>query len=141
MEIDIARIDRVLIRGTNWVGDAVMSVPAMREIRRRLPESRISLLVRPWVKDVYGGADFLDEVIAYDREGLHAGLSGRRRLISELRSRDFDLAILFQNAFEAALLAWWARIPRRIGYARDRRSLLLTHAIPIDPEVKQAHQV
>ena len=105
MEIDIARIDRVLIRGTNWVGDAVMSVPAMREIRRRLPESRISLLVRPWVKDVYGGADFLDEVIAYDREGLHAGLSGRRRLISELRSRDFDLAILFQNAFEAALLA------------------------------------
>ena len=141
MEIDIARIDRVLIRGTNWVGDAVMSVPAMREIRKRLPESRISLLVRPWVKDVYGGADFLDEVIAYDREGLHAGLSGRRRLISELRSRDFDLAILFQNAFEAALLAWWARIPRRIGYARDRRSLLLTHAIPIDPEVKQAHQV
>jgi len=141
MEIDATSIKRVLIRGTNWVGDAVMSVPAMREIRRCLPESRISLLIRPWVSDVYGKADFLDEVITFDKEGLHQGLSGRRRLMSELRARQFDLAILLQNAFEAAFLAWWARIPLRIGYARDGRSLLLTHAIPIDPEVRQAHQV
>jgi heptosyltransferase-2 len=140
MEIDTAKIKKVLIRGTNWVGDAVMSVPAMREIRRSLPESRISLLIRPWVRDVYGGADFLDEIITYDKGGLHRGLSGRRRLVSELRSREFDLAILFQNAFEAALLVWWAGIPVRIGYARDYRSVLLSHAIPIDPEVRQAHQ-
>jgi len=141
MEIDSASIKKVLIRGTNWVGDAVMSVPAMREVRRRFPESRISLLIRPWVKDVYGGADFLDEVIAFDNNGEHSGFSGRRRLVSELRERRFDLAILFQNAFEAAFLAWWARIPLRLGYARDGRSMLLSHAIPIDPEVRQIHQV
>ena len=141
MEIDAAKIKKVLIRGTNWVGDAVMSVPAMREIRRSLPHSRVSLLIRPWVRDVYGGADFLDEVISYDKDGLHRGLSGRLRLVSELRSREFDLAILLQNAFEAALLVWWAGIPLRVGYGRDGRSLLLSHAIPIDPEVRQAHQV
>ncbi len=141
MEIDAAGIKRILIRGTNWVGDAVMSVPAMREIRRCFPESRISLLVRPWVSDVYSGAEFLDEIIAFDRDGSHRGLSGRRRLVAELRAREFDLAILFQNAFEAAFLAWWARIPVRIGYARDGRSLLLSQAVPIDPEVRQFHQV
>ncbi len=141
MNIDASKIKRVLIRGTNWVGDAVMSVPAMRELRKCLPESRISLLIRPWVRDVYGGADFLDEVISYDKDGLHRGLSGRRRLVSEMRSREFDLAILFQNAFEAALLVWWAGIPVRIGYARDGRSLLLSRAIPIDPELRRVHQV
>jgi heptosyltransferase-2 len=140
MEIDAASIKRVLIRGTNWVGDAVMSVPAMRAIRRCLPQSHISLLVRPWVRDVYGGADFLDEIISFDKDGLHRGLAGRRRLVSELRTRRFDLAILFQNAFEAAFLAWWARIPLRIGYARDARGPLLSHPIPIDPEVRLAHQ-
>jgi heptosyltransferase-2 len=55
MEIDSASIKKVLIRGTNWVGDAVMSVPAMREVRRRFPESRISLLIRPWARR-HGGA-------------------------------------------------------------------------------------
>jgi heptosyltransferase-2 len=140
MEMNAAGIKRVLIRGTNWIGDAVMSVPAMRAIRRCLPESRISLLIRPWVADVYGGADFLDEIISFDKDGLHRGLSGRRRLVSDLRARQFDLAVLFQNAFESALLAWCARIPLRIGYARDGRSLLLSHAVPIDPEVRLTHQ-
>ena len=141
MVIEPDRIERILIRGTNWVGDAVMSVPAMREIRRRFPKSCISLLVRPWVKDIYSGARFLDEVIGFDRSAEHRGFSGRRRLVSELRIRRFDLAILFQNAFEAALLTWWAGIPLRVGYARDGRSMLLSHAIPIDPEARKAHQV
>jgi heptosyltransferase II len=132
---------KILIRGTNWVGDAVMSIPAMREIRRLFPDARISLLVRPWVRDVYGAADFLDEILEYDKEGMHRGLTGFRRLIADLKSRRFDLAILLQNAFEAALIARCAGIPRRIGYARDGRSFLLTDACPIDPAVRRMHQV
>lgn len=141
MQIDPASVKSILIRGTNWVGDAVMSVPAMREIRKRFPESRISLLVRPWVRDIYAAADFLDEIITFDKDGKHRGLSGRRRLVKELAKRRIDLAVLFQNAFEAAIITWWARIPLRLGYARDGRSPLLSHAIPIDPEVRRAHQV
>ena len=134
------RIKTLLVRGTNWVGDAVMSVPALRELRRKFANAHIVLLVRPWVKDVYAATDFVDEILVYDKAGNHHGLSGMRRLVRELKSRKFDMAVLLQNAFEAASIAFLARIPIRLGYARDARSLLLTHAIPIDPTVHRSHQ-
>ncbi len=117
-----------------------MSVPAMREIRRLSPGAHIALLVRPWVRDVYSAAEFVDEVLVYDRDGAHRGFLGRRRLVRTLEPRGFDLAILLQNAFDAAALAWWARIPCRVGYGRDARSFLLTHPITIDREVRRVHQ-
>jgi heptosyltransferase-2 len=134
------RIEKLLVRGTNWVGDAVMSIPALREIRRQFRNAHISLLVRPWVQDVYASAEFVDEILLYDKNGRHKGWKGMRRLAAELRARRFDLAILLQNAMEAALIACWARIPLRLGYARDGRGFLLTHAIRIDPEVRRVHQ-
>jgi heptosyltransferase-2 len=140
MQPDFGKSRKILIRGTNWVGDAVISIPAMREIRRLFPDAHISLLVRPWVQDIYSAVDFVDEILQYDKHGIHQGLAGFRTLIGDLRNRRFDLAILLQNAFEAALIAWCARIPRRIGYARDARSLLLTNACKIDPAVRQVHQ-
>jgi heptosyltransferase-2 len=133
--------ERILIRGTNWVGDAVMSIPAMKEIRRLFPDSRISLLVRPWVKDIYSAAPFIDEIIEYDKAGTHRGWTGFRRIVRDLKERRFDAAFLLQNAFEAAFIAWCSGIPARIGYARDGRSLLLTHACDIDPAVRRLHQV
>jgi heptosyltransferase-2 len=133
-------IETILIRGTNWVGDAVMSIPAMREIRRIFDRAHISLLVRPWVQDVYSAVDFVDEVIPYDRESEYRGWNGVRRAASRLALRRFDLAILLQNAFEAALLTWLARIPQRLGYARDGRGFLLTHGVPIDRHIRSVHQ-
>jgi heptosyltransferase-2 len=112
----------------------------MIEIRRLFPAAHISLLVRPWVRDIYAAVDFADEVLEYDKIGTHRGFSGFRHLVSDLKSRRFDLAILLQNAFEAALIAWAAGIPKRVGYARDRRSLLLTNAVAIDPGVRSIHQ-
>jgi heptosyltransferase-2 len=112
----------------------------MREIRRLFPRAHISLLVRPWVRDIYSAADFVDEILEYDKDAIHHGWAGFSRLVSDLRRRQFDLAFLLQNAFEAALIAWCARIPRRVGYARDGRSLLLTHACAVDPAVRQVHQ-
>jgi heptosyltransferase II len=138
--IDPNEVRRLLVRGTNWVGDAVMSVPALREIRRIFSRARISLLVRPWVRDVYSAADFVDEVIEYDKTRFHRGWSGKIRLVAQIKRGEYDLAILLQSAFEAAFHAWLSRIPQRIGYARDGRSLLLTHAVRIDPEVRQVHQ-
>lgn len=137
---EIKNAKKILIRGTNWVGDAVIAIPALREIRRLFPGAQLSLLVRPWVRDIYAGADFVDEVLDYDKEDRHRGAPGFLRLVSDLRRRRFDLAILLQNAFEAALIAWCARIPLRVGYARDGRRLLLTHACPIDPGVRRVHQ-
>ena len=138
--INPAGIRKILIRGTNWVGDAVMSIPAMREIRRIFHGSHITLLVRPWVKDVYSAVEFVDRVLEYDKQGAHAGWRGLRRLAAQLKREQFDLAILLQNAFEAAFLAWSAHIPVRLGYARDARSIFLTHACRIDPQLSKLHQ-
>jgi heptosyltransferase-2 len=111
----------ILIRATNWVGDAVMCLPALRVIRDRFPKAHIAVLAKPWVADLYRRERFADEVIQYDQS--------RWATARILRPRKFDCAILLQNAFEAALIVWLARIPVRIGYDRDGRRLLLTRAI------------
>jgi heptosyltransferase-2 len=121
---------KILIRATNWVGDAIMALPAIRAIGHR-PDASISILARSYVADIYRDQNVADELIIYDHRGKHAGIQGRERLASELRSGGFDVAILLQNAFDAAWLAWRAGVPQRIGYARDGRSILLTKAVPV----------
>lgn len=122
---------KILVRAPNWVGDAVLVVPSLRVLRRRFAEAEIAILAKPWVADVYRSQDFVDRVIAYDSGGEHAGLGGLRRLVRALASEKFDLAVLLQNAFQAAFVALAAGIPRRVGYARDGRGPLLTGAIPV----------
>src|SRR6202140_3708304 len=107
-----------------------MALPAIRAIRSR-PDANMSILARSYVADIYRNQNVADELIIYDHCGKHAGIFGRERLASELRSRGFDVAILLQNAFDAAWLAWRADIPQRMGYARDGRSILLTKAVPV----------
>jgi lipopolysaccharide heptosyltransferase II len=114
----------ILIRATNWVGDAVMSLPALRAIRERFPQAKIAILAKHSVADLYINKSFADEIVLYDLKSSSA--MGRK-----LRSRKFDCAILLQNAFEAAWIAWLARIPERIGYKRDGRMILLTRAIDV----------
>jgi heptosyltransferase-2 len=122
---------KILIRATNWVGDAIMALPALRAVRTRFSSAQIAILARPYVADIYRGQQICDQLIPYDPSREHGGLSGRERLARELRSHRFDLALLLQNAFDAAWLAWRAGIPQRIGYARDGRSLLLTKAVAV----------
>jgi heptosyltransferase II len=122
---------KILVRATNWVGDAIMALPALRAVRRRFADARIFVVARPYVADIYRGQQICDELVAYDPKGVHAGLRGRARLAQELRAQKFDVALLLQNAFDAAWLAWRAGIPERIGYARDGRSLLLTKRIAV----------
>lgn len=122
---------RILIRATNWVGDAIMALPALRAVRAKFPEAQIAVLARPFIADLYRGQAIADELICYDWHGIHRGLGGRQRLARELRAKAFDMALLFQNAFDAAWVAWHAGIPERIGYNRDGRGLLLTKRIAV----------
>ena len=122
---------KILVRVPNWVGDAVMAIPALECIRRARPGAEIYVLARPVVADLFAGEPFADRILPYDFRGAHRGWLGRERLIAELRREKFDTAVLFQNAFEAAWLTRRARIPERIGYARDWRSPFLTSAIPV----------
>ncbi|WP_028584387.1 lipopolysaccharide heptosyltransferase II [Desulfogranum mediterraneum] len=133
--------EKILIRSTNWIGDAVMTTPAVRTIREHFPDSEISLLVLPWVSDVFRHSPRVDRLISYDRQGRHQGVGGTVRLGRELGRERFDCAILLQNAFEAAFLARVARIPVRAGYTTDGRSLLLSHRVRKRPDIHTRHQV
>src|ERR1041385_6805442 len=89
-------IKRVVVRGTNWVGDSVMSIPALRALRRVLPDARITLVLRPGVRGLFADADFIDELLVYDRRIMFSPFGQVR----EWETRNFALALLFQNAFE-----------------------------------------
>jgi heptosyltransferase-2 len=120
-----------LIRATNWVGDAIMALPALRAVRAKFADAHIAIVARPYVADIYRGQGVCDELIAYDPRGAEKGFGGREQLAARLRTEKFDAALLLQNAFDAAWLAWRAGIPARIGYARDGRGILLTKSVPV----------
>jgi heptosyltransferase-2 len=130
-------IERVVVRGTNWVGDSVMTVPALRALRRVLPKAQITLAIRPSARGIFSEADFIDDVLVYDRKGP---LSVIPR-IREWRRREFDLAVLFQNAFEAALIPFLAGVPIRLGYATESRQALLTHRLALPDWRSSRHEV
>jgi heptosyltransferase-2 len=83
----------------------------------------------------------VDRILLYDSAGRHGGWLGRFRLVGKLRKGRFHLAILFQNAFEAALLAYLAGIPQRLGYDTDWRGLFLTHGIKTPFRLEQIHEI
>ena len=138
-KFDPAKIKKILIRVNNWIGDVVMISPAMWAIREHFKEARISILAKSWVVEALRGNPFYDELIEYDNLGRHRGLTGRWRMIGELHERSFDLAILFQKAFEAAFFSYLAGIPLRVGYDTDRRGFLLSHKIYETEEARMKH--
>lgn len=122
--------ENILVRATNWVGDAVMSVPALQALRSRFPRAYIAVLAKPWVAELYGREPFCDELISYSVVSGFQGGVERLRLAKRLRSKCFDAAIVLPNSFDSAAVIWAARIPRRIGYRTDHRGWLLTDPVP-----------
>ncbi len=114
---------KILVRAPNWVGDAVMAIPALEAIRRIHAAAEIAILGPPAVADLYRDQPFANTIVEYDKCGRHNGWRGREILIRDLRRERFDLAVILQNAFEAAWLAWRAGIPeraRRAGWSDSR---------------------
>lgn len=131
---------KTLLRATNWVGDVVMSLPALRALRASFPTDQLTVLCRPWVADLYRLRPEVDEVIVEDRAGPHAGRAGRERLEAELKASAFDRAIVLPMSFGTAWTVHQAGIPERIGYRGEGRSVLLTHAVPGSLRIGE-HQV
>ncbi len=141
MEFPRQSINRILVRANNWIGDVVMISPSLRALRRGYPDARIDIVARPSVAGCFEGHPYVDRILVHDPKGAHRGLSGFRRFTAELASNRYDLAVLFQKAFGAALMAWMAGVPRRVGFDTDRRELLLTHPVRETPELRRIHHV
>src|SRR5215475_11263650 len=129
--------DKILIRAPNWVGDAVLSIPAMKAVREHFPDSEITLLVRPWVAGLFTSAPFIDKLWSEEKP---SSLSSWTRITRDIRGRGFDLALLFPNSFESALMIFLGGVPQRIGYATDARRWLLTESIAPDKDPRHQTQ-
>lgn len=137
----VSKEPRFLVRFPNWIGDAVMALPGLAALRRSCPMALIEILAKPWVADVLKMSPDCDNVIAFLDPGEHERLRGKLRLIGSLRGK-YDAAVLFQNAIEAALITFTARIPLRGGYDTDMRGVFLTHPVPRPPKKGgETHQV
>ena len=138
-ELSTEQIERVVVRGANWVGDAVMTVPALRELRRVLPGAHVTLATRAWAEGLFEGADFIDDILPL--EGARGKTAAALREARSLGARRFDLALLFPNAFAPALSAALARVPFRLGYETQGRGTLLTHRVKAPEWRGDRHEV
>jgi heptosyltransferase II len=131
---------RILVKEVNWLGDLVISLPALRAVRRAWPEAAVSVLVKRELAGFFDGMDWLTEVIPYRVNRGVAGLRDQVAIVSEIRARQFDMALLFPNSFASALWVALAGVPRRVGYAADGRSLLLTDRVQRTKHLRAGHQ-
>ena len=136
--IVLTGIERILIAAPNWIGDAVLALPAVASVAKGLPGARIDVLARGEVADIFLGQDAVSAIRRVERSDLRG--IGLLRTASALRDEKYQAAILFPNSFRSALLAWLARIPVRIGYGRDIRGLFLSKAVPPGPKGRRVHQ-
>jgi heptosyltransferase-2 len=119
--------ERILVVQPNWVGDAVMATPTLRALRERFPQAHISYLLRRYVKPIYTGMPWADQLITY-RTGRTRAKAGKGLfdLAARLRSGRFDMAVVLPNSFKSALVCRMAGIDRIVGYERDGRGFLLS---------------
>lgn len=126
--------EKILVRGVNWLGDAVMTTPALQRLREARPAAHITLLTHAKLADLWHGHPSLDAVLEFS--GDHSVFHVARRL----RTEQFARAILLPNSPRSALEAVLASVPERIGYARGGRRLLLTQRVPERPDAIRMHK-
>ncbi len=141
MAADFDKIDRILVRAVNWVGDTVLSYPAVQGLRARFPRSHLAVFVREHLADLWKTCPYVDEVIPFQQKRGWEGVAEDLRLGSFLGKKKFDLAVVFPRSFRSAFQTCLARIPIRLGYRDEWRSLFLTRRIPRTRELLQVHRV
>ncbi len=124
-----AGISRIVVVAPNWLGDAVMALPALADVRRASPAATLAVAARPAVAPMFSMVPGVDEVVTLAARGAASAAAA-----VALRERAFDAALLLPNSFQSALLVSRAGIRERWGYASDfRRPLLTRHATrPVD---------
>ena len=114
---------RILVRGVNWLGDAVMTTPALLRLRERFPESHITLLTQSKLAELWQHHPAINETIGFTAEESIFSIARK------LRTGKFDLSLVLPNSPRSALEVFLAGIPQRVGYARAWRNFFLTQAV------------
>jgi len=129
--------ERILVLRYRFIGDTVLTVPFLRNLRRAKPDAHIVWLVAPGSVDAVVGIPYVDELLYWDPATQHAESRGAHKtwrakiaFIRDLRRRRFDRAYVLKRSLSSAFIAWLSGAPRRIGFATEGRGWLLTTRVP-----------
>jgi heptosyltransferase II len=118
-----------LVFAPNWLGDAVMALPAIADLKRHAPASRVTVAARPSVSALFQLAPYVDDIVTLEWRGRVLSRAGLRGDVERLRQVGASRGVLFPNSFASAWLLKKAGVPERSGYASDGRSFLLSRAV------------
>jgi heptosyltransferase II len=141
LKTDFTQVNRILVRGVNWVGDTVLSYPTVQQLKTLFPKSHLAVLIPSYLVDLWKTFPYVDEIIPFQKKGGIGSLWEDLNLGQSLKERNFDLAVILPRSFRSALHIYLARIPIRIGYRDEGRSLFLTHGIRRTKEMLRVHRV
>lgn len=127
---------KIIIKSSNWIGDTIMSTPAINCLRENFPNAQIDVICRPWVKEVLKNNPDINNIFIEEK-----GIIKNYPLITQIRTAKYDLGVLFPNSFSSALMLWLAGVKNILGYNRDGRGLLLSKKIKPTKEILEQHQV
>ncbi len=145
MESDFKRpleaVNRILVRGVNWVGDTILTYPAVQQLKALFPRSHVAMLVSSSLVDLWKTFPYVDEVIPFQKTTGIGSFRNDLRIGRSLKEKNFDLAVILPRSFRAAFQVYLARIPIRMGYRDEGRSALLTHGVARKEEVRNIHRI
>src|SRR5512142_2743948 len=128
---------KILVLRYRFIGDTVLTVPFLRNLRRAEPDAHIAWMVAPGSSDVVQGIPYVDEMIIWDpvtihadSKGAHRGIKAKFAFLRDLRRRRFDKVYVLKRSLSSAVIAWLSGAPRRIGFATEGRGFLLTSRVP-----------
>ena len=125
-EINTMQVKKIVVRSVNWIGDAIMTTPAITQLAENFPDARITIVVKEWVKDVFINNPFIDDIVVCNPKNR----VGYIKLIKKLRKERFDIGIVFPNSFSSALFLFLLGTKYRVGYKTDCRSMFLNIKTP-----------
>jgi heptosyltransferase II len=135
------QIKSILVRSVNWVGDAILTLPAIRQLKKFFPQARLSILALDRVAPVFFQQPEVAEVRRYLPRPPASSLKDWLQDIYRLRQRQYDLAVIFPNSLESALVPWLMGVPHRVGYNTEARSFLLTQVVQGPDKMAGLHHV
>jgi heptosyltransferase II len=137
-------VNRILVHSTNWIGDAIMTTPAIASLKARFPNAEVNIFARPWVAPVFERNPHVANIFTLDPRsvrGVFGWFKLARRLLTMENARGHDLSILFPNSIRSALEARLLCSKRILGYSGEMRGVFLTDHLKRRKEAREVHEV
>lgn len=141
MKLDFSQVNRILVRGVNWVGDTILTYPAVQKLKAIFPHSHLAILVPSHLADLWKTFPYVDEIITFQKKSGLGSFWKDLKLSLSLKKRGFDLTVILPRSFRSSFLMYVTGSPIRIGYQDQGGFFFLTHGIPRKGEILHRHRI